>query len=121
MKTIRLNGTAVERLIPKKTVGAYCLGYYTRGGFVPKYVGMSEACLRRSLKMHADIKKYSHFRFWARSSIYGAFFKACEMFHSDGFLQDGLAHPIPPKNPPYSCHICTMLNEDFIKSEVTAK
>jgi hypothetical protein len=93
---------SIDRLIGKKKIGNYILGYLVDKIFYPKYVGRSDTDLNVKLKEYID-SKYKRFRFLIQTSAKNAFLKECENYHDFRKSIDNTIHPARPKGTEWKC------------------
>ena len=101
-----LDNETIDRIITKKSPGAYALGHIgEKGGFVPIYVGRSDDDINDRLKKWVG-KKYSKFRFKHYDSPKAAFEKECNLYHDWKKQLDNDRHPDRPDNSSWKCPRC---------------
>jgi hypothetical protein len=102
----------IRKVVAPGKPGAYALGN-DRGGFVPGYVGRSDACLRSRLLSHNHLYRFEYFVFRYEPSATAAFQTECELFHVYGQLGvrlHNLVHPAQPVGAADGCPYCGFAN-----------
>ena len=101
--------TTIKRYVAEEKIGNFALGYlkWETGGFVPKFVGRSDADLRAELlaKLETRSKKRQKFVFGYAQSVKGAFDKECKNYHAFKKQLEGEIHPRRATGTDYPCPV----------------
>jgi len=97
----------IDKVVDKKSIGNYILGYAKNKIFFPKYVGRSDKDLNQELKDKLD-SKYDKFEYCYALSLRDSFEGECDNYHN--FLETGLLdnenHPDRPNSTDLKCPRC---------------
>lgn len=102
-----LDANTINRVVTKKSAGAYALGQEIQGTFYVHYVGRSDSDLAARLVKH--VGKYSHFKAGYYDTAKAAFEKECRLYH-DFTPRDNQIHPDRPQNSYWECPVCTIFD-----------
>lgn len=104
--TFRFEQIVIERIVKPEKPGNYALGIKDEAGeFVPKYIGRSDADLRRELINRLADHKYPYFKFSLAGPRY-AFEMECAQFHGFRGQLDNRDHPSSPQGSALRCFLC---------------
>lgn len=103
----RLDVVTIDRVVTRKSPGAYALGHSDAGTFYVRYVGRSDVDVAGRLKQH--VGKYAQFKFDYYPSPKAAFEKEYHLYHDFGGPQghlDNDVHPDRPAGTDWQCPRC---------------
>jgi hypothetical protein len=105
----KLDESTIDRVVTRKSPGAYALGASDSNTFYIRYVGRSDVDIAARLKQH--VGKYPHFKFDYYSTAKAAFGKECGLYHDFGGPQgqlDNEVHPARPDGTDWQCPRCSV-------------
>lgn len=97
----------IDRVVTKKSAGAYAVGNTADGVFYVSYVGRADYDLNDRLKDHVGTA--SEFKADYFSSAEEAFEKECRLYH-DFSTKRNKVHPARPKGSNATCPCCTIFD-----------
>ena len=106
----KLDNETIEKVVTKKSAGAYALGYMKDSTFIVNYVGRSDDDINGRLKKWVGHNKYTHFKFKYYDSAKAAFDKECNLYH-DWKNLDNKQHPDRTENKNWQCPRCDAFKE----------
>lgn len=105
IQTFSLNTSVLNTLFSDGIIGIYYLGFVRNGKFLIRYVGRSDCDLRRRLRQHTKIGRYTHFVYIRTKTIKEAYYLECREWHRLHNLDNDI-HPDEPNYLNYSCPYC---------------
>lgn len=104
---IPLNGDIVA-VLPADRYGVYSLGTQGAGGYLPRYFGRSDTCVKTRLHDHVGAGLFPRFCVRLLDTLWEAYTYECKLVHAfaGAFPLTNKNHPAKPAGKTWPCPVC---------------